>query len=233
MHRQREEIGMALRWLTPVELSKVSGWSERTIRHYAAQGRVKTRREGKAWLIEPKSAISAGIKIPEDFFKTLGDDEPEKEINKSTLNHQDAKSSQGKNEQTSEPAKEESAEKKYKKLVDLGVYKELCLLFKNECMGVAPEVADTLRRSLHFIALGFYEFHRERKAEWFKKSRECLVASIVMDDLGSAEASKWRLTVEDSIIPGVIGLIRKQEKKYGAGNSSQNSTRQSRVARKT
>ncbi len=192
-----------MRWLSPQELARVSGKAERTIRHYASQGRIKVKKEGKNWLIEPMSALAAGIPIPADFLASLRG-EPAKIL------------PQEKNSAATTgifPANKSESEKKYKRLSDLGVYRDLLELYREQKENLTKVNTDYVRRCLQYIALGFYEYSRDKKAEYFKQARVFLVSCLVEDDIDHPEKSAWREQVESAIIPGVIGLIRKQERR--------------------
>lgn len=192
-----------MRWLSPQELARVSGKAERTIRHYASQGRIKVKKEGKNWLIEPMSALAAGIPIPSDFLASLRLD-PDK-----ILPHE--KSLAAMAEVFS--AKSSDQERKFKGLADLGVYRDLLELYREQKENLTKVNIDYMKRCLQYIALGFYEYSRDKKIEYFKQARVFLVSCVVEDDIDHLERSVWRDRVENAIIPGVIGLIRKQERK--------------------
>lgn len=195
-----------MRWVTPQELSKIARRSpasdkrisERTIRHMALQKRLTTKKEGKTWLIDPASAIKAGLYIEPAIFESL----------RVTKDDSSAEA-----ETTSDTPKQK---KKYKTLGDLGVYSELKALYHAYNSGLPEPVKDTLKQALHHLALGFFEYTRVNKVEYFRRSRKLLVGAIVEDDLASDSRSEWRNQVENSILPGIVGLIRKLEDgRYG------------------
>lgn len=202
-----------MRWLTPQELAKASGRAERTIRHYASQGRVKVKKDGKKnWLIEPLSAVAAGIPLSNEFLESLKPTLPE------VLVEKEKSSATASTEEDLAANNAESETRKYKSLGKLGVYKDLLQIFRNEKNHLSKSTFDYMKRCLHYIGLGFYEYSRDKKAEYYKQARVFLVSCLVEDDLESLEVSKWREQVENAIIPGVIGLIRKQERRsYYAG----------------
>lgn len=210
-----------MRWLTPRELAEVSGRSERTIRHYASKGMVKVRKDGSLWKIEPLSAIEAGIPIPSEILETLR--KPSK--NSSSQKVKSAKNS-ARTQESVNSAKEKEAkgkkisevstteeDRKYKKLGELGVYKDLLKIYIEEHENLSKQVNDYMKRCLQSIGLGFYEYSKDKKAEYFKQARSFLVSCLVEDDLSSKCISNWREPVENAIIPGLIGLIRKQERR--------------------
>lgn len=193
-----------MRWITPQELSRIARKSptadktvpERTIRHMAAQNRITTKKEGKTWLIDPSSALRAGLYIPPEVLESL-------KLKVAT---------EVKSEVSREVAKENHIEqKKYARLTDLGVYSELKSLYLAHKSNLNENTKESLRQTIYNLALGFYEYTQLSKAEYFKRARKFLVGAIVEDDLASPDGSSWREQIENSIMPGVVGLIRKQE----------------------
>lgn len=200
-----------MRWVTAQELSKIARRApdsdkplpERTIRHMALQKRINTKKEGKTWLIDPASALRAGLYIPPEHIASL-----------------QLKKDGASTETNSTPPKEPEAQKskagstegkRYKKLGELGVYNELKGLYLKELVQKEGPLKEAIKQTLYHIALGFYEYTQVNKAEYFKRARKHLVSAIVEDDLAQSDQSEWRDQLEDSIMPGIIGLIRKQE----------------------
>lgn len=211
-----------MRWLTPKELAKVSGKSERTLRHYASKGKLKVKKDGSIWLIEPMSAIAAGIKIPPDFLESLKNPE-EKPLPSSHGNSATSAASAAKKSLKSEEQTSKESERKYKSLGELGVYKDLLEVFRQEHEKVSKQINDYMKRCLQCIALGFYEYSRDKKVEHYKQARVFLVSCLVEDDVTAPEKSTWREAVETALIPGVIGLIRQNERRSHNAKASRNS----------
>lgn len=195
-----------MRWITPQELSKIARKSqasdkpisERTIRHMALQKRIATRKEGKTWLIDPASALRAGLYIEPTALEGL-------QLKK------DPSPAPNESERTTEASKPPQISKKYRKLGELGVYSELKTLYLEKGSAMQAPIKEAIKQTLYHLALGFYEYPQVNKAEYFKRARKCLVGAIVEDDLASADFSDWRDQIENSIMPGIVGLIRKQE----------------------
>lgn len=194
-----------MKWVTPQELSKITRrspdsdkpLSERTIRHMALQKRLTTKKEGKTWLIDPMSALKAGLYIEPAVLESL------RSTKKVSLNEVAA-------------AESSKQKKKHTKLGELGVYSELKSLYHTHKSDFPDPVKEALRQTLLNLALGFFEWTRVNKVEFFRRARKFLVAAIVEDDLASESRSGWRDQIENSIIPGIVGLIRKQEDgRYG------------------
>lgn len=210
-----------MKWITPQELSKIAKKSpdsekyvpERTIRHMALQKRIATKKDGKTWKIDPASAIRAGLYIAPENLEPL------------RLKQEPSHSMQ--NTPTSAPAEpsinqnsviEDKKEKKYKRLGELGVYNELKDLYRKNLAAQEGPIKEAIKQTLYHLALGFYEYSKVNKAEYFKRARKCLAGAIVEDDLASEDLSAWREQLENSIMPGIVGLIRKQEgEKRGRG----------------
>lgn len=195
-----------MRWITAQELSKIAKKSqdadktvpERTIRHMALQKRIVTKKEGKTYLIDPASVLRAGLYIDPTNLESL-------RVTSSPPPQPSPKETQA-------PAiKVPEDLKKFTKLGELGVYNELRTLFLSKQSAFPEPVKDSLKQTLYHLALGFYDYPSVSKAEYFKRARKYLVGAIVEDDLQSETRSEWRQQVEDSIMPGIVGLIRKQE----------------------
>lgn len=199
-----------MRWITAQELSKIAKKSqaaekpvpERTIRHMALQKKFTTRREGKNWLIDPASVLRAGLYISAENLESL-------QLKNAVPSAASPPTPAG--EISSAPEATAKDAKRYKKLGELGVYDELKSLYLAKISATEGPVKETIKQTLYHLALGFYEYPQVNKAEYFKRARKHLVGAIVEDDLASPNRSDWRDQLEDSIMPGIIGLIRKQE----------------------
>ncbi len=201
-----------MRWITAKELAQVSGRAERTITHYASQGRLKVKKSGKSWLIDPLSAVQAGFKIPSEFLESLKAPLPQilpKEIPSENI------------VPITSPQNVETVTRKYKRLKELGVYNELLTLFHARQGELPQQIADHMKRCLHYIGLGFYEYSRDKKADFYKQARIFLVQCLVENDvaINPQEAHSWALQVEESLLPGINGLIRNQERKSSRGET--------------
>lgn len=220
-----------MKWITPQELARITGRSERTIRHYASQGRLEVKKVGKVWLINPFSAVKAGFDIPKSYLDSLKSSPSQVDIHGSKS--QEAKHTSAleqtylKSQETDFENRNDASEnilnknseispgekKNFRNLGELGVYKDLLNLLKTSQSETTERIREYLRRSLHLIGLGYYEFSKDKKVDYYKQARVLLVNSIVEDDLEKNSPSLWRERVEGAIIPGVIGLIRRQERK--------------------
>lgn len=214
-----------MRWLTAQELSKIARKSqvsdknipERTIRHMASQKRILSKRQGKTWLIDPMSAINAGLYIDPVTLDSL---KLKKEVPDTSGIPNPANLEKIQDSETAN-------EKKYKKLGELGVYNELKELYLQKFADKDGAIKDSIKQTLYHLALGFYEYLQVNKAEYFKRARKHLVGAIVEDDLASTDRSEWRDQIENSIMPGIVGLIRKQEGgKRGRGQGHRETSRE-------
>lgn len=201
-----------MRWITPQELAKVAKKSEsasatvpeRTIRHMAAQNRFQVKKEGKTWLINPSSVLSAGLYIPQEILESWKIQKQTAEVLQNKPPDVPATLPRAEGTPVREP-------RKYTKLCELGVYAELKEIFLKENSTFSDSIREYFKQTLYHLALGFFEYPKLNKAECFRRARKCLVGALVEDDLGATGPSSWHAQIESSIIPGIAGLIRKQE----------------------
>lgn len=146
-----------MNWLPIKEVAKRSGKAERTLRLYASQGRVKAKKEGKEWLLEIASLKNVKIILAESTAKVAA--MPNVAAKNNAKSAATARVSGNFAEPKSHPAKvsgkksyypsekqdlrqtakitnDDSAKsgngKKYKRLSDLGVYKDLVERFTED-----------------------------------------------------------------------------------------------------
>lgn len=203
-----------MRWITAQELSNIAlkktkegdkPVPERTIRHLLLQKRIAGKRDGKSWLIDPASALRAGLYISPENLESL-------QLKKETPSAASVPGpTEGKGSASDAEATAKKETKRYKRLGELGVYNELKALYLDKLSVKEGPLKEAIKQTLYHLALGFYEYAQVNKAEYFKRARKHLVGAIVEDDLVSTNRSDWRDQLENSIMPGIIGLIRKQE----------------------
>jgi len=208
-----------MKWLTTKELSQIVRKSEgaeknvpeRTIRHMAVQKKIQSKKVGKTWVVDPISAVKAGLYIEPEVLEKLRSAE--------NVVTEDNRTNEGHDTKDKDPSRKK---KKYQTLGELGVYSELKSLYL-ETNNIMPDsLKEHVKQTLFHLALGFYEYQKVNKAEYFKRARKYLVNAIVEDDLSSTEKNKWRDQLENSIMPGIIGLVRRQEgAKRGGREQSQ------------
>ena len=209
-----------MKWLSIQEVSKRSGKSERTLRLYAAQGKIKAEKDGKGWMCELSSLKKAGIIIAEDVALPII-------AEKSTaLPRQSGNIAESSAKTAARGTKKTVTKKKrtYQTLEDLGVYRDLTEIWFEYSLTDMDEVAKWIKYTMEHIALGFYEYTPERKAVFFRHAREGLVKAIVglkiQNKKSGAKYAPCLEGLETEILSGVIGLIRRAEKRIApSGNS--------------
>ena len=82
---------------------------------------------------------------------------------------------------------------------------------------------DLLSKAILNLALGFYEYQPSLKARHFSEARQSLVHALVRLQLGhllmagsDGELLEIKKQIEESLLPGVGGLIRRMEKRSHA-----------------
>lgn len=197
-----------MKWLTTKELSQIVRKSqdsdknvpERTIRHMAVQKKIQSKKVGKTWVVDPISAIKAGLYIEPEVLEKLKSVSPLPTEETRTNEQHDTK-----NKNISDK------KRKSQSLGDLGVYSELKKLYLEKNSKMPEQIKENVKQTLFHLALGYYDYPKANKAEYFRRARKFLVNAIVEDDLSPSEKSEWRDQLENSIMPGIIGLVRIQE----------------------
>ncbi len=106
--------------------------------------------------------------------------------------------------------------KKIRTLGQLGAYSHLKRYLKKYSAAAVskPILQDTLIEAMENIALGFYSFYLPEKVSYFKEARRNIVLFFVQIDYAeNGEMDDFRNELENELIPGVSGLIRKLEKR--------------------
>lgn len=196
-----------VKWLSIKEVARQSGKAERTLRLYASQGKIKAKKEGKEWLCDVSSLKNAGIILTESAVKSPA------MPNITAKPAATAKPSGKFAANSSSPKNKEKSERKYKMLNDLGVYRDLIELWSSDSFKNMDDVAAWLKYSAEQVAIGFYEFHADRKVHYFRNAREGIVKAIVGINLNREHKGQSLMgTLENEIVPGLIGLIKRYEK---------------------
>ena len=197
-------------WVLIKEAASILNKPERTLRLYASQGKIKTKKQGKYWLFEvsryakngeaPGGTSSPPAQATEQPAALAAGGRP---VDVQTDGPQTASANSGRRR-----------DRKYSRLEDLGVYKDLYWTLSTAVGGGANEINQGLKRAAVNLAQGFYEYEYGRKIEKFKICRDCLAETIVEASLQSDPgASEIRSFLESNVMPGLSGLIRKIEKK--------------------
>lgn len=221
-----------MNWLPIKEVARRSGKAERTLRLYASQGRIKAKKAGREWLLEVASLNKMKINLAEATAKSTA--MPKNTTANAAKSSATAKTSGKKTESPLEIEENLTAdgkisarmsgnavnstatarsEKKYKLLGDLGVYRDLVEIWNAHLFENMDDVASWLKYSAEQLAIGFYEFHAERKIHYFRNAREGIVKAIVGISLCRNHEFEFLMhKLENEIVPGLIGLIKRYEK---------------------
>lgn len=189
-----------MNWITIKVVSQMTGKPERTIRHKAAQGQIRVKRDGAKWLCDINSLKELGWLVqtpePENIEKPL--------VSESTK----------KLDRAIEPTL--VAKKKPHLLQNLGVYQELLTLVKKTKTQenlVDQPTADHLLKSLHYIGLGFYDFQTIAKITNFSLARSHMVHALIHLQISQNTNDECKNQIENALLPGLGGLIRRMEKR--------------------
>ncbi len=187
---------MELHWIGIREASALTQRPERTLRYQAAQGKIQGKKEGSAWLIELNSLKKAGlIKL---HLGAPPPDQPHKNIPETAK---------------PEPVKGESSKSPH----DLASYRAL-IAWRMDATHICPSCLPLSTEILKSMSAGYFEYARERKAEFYCHARE-LLAYLWVDleflktpeNSAAVHALSTRLCSE--VIPALSGALRKVEGK--------------------
>jgi hypothetical protein len=200
-----------MNWITIKIVSQMTGKPERTIRHKAAQGQIRVKRDGSKWLCDINS------------LKELGWLPQTPEYQKSDHNRDSRQQANSKFDgekidpflPIEKPPEKQPIKKKPHLLENLGVYKELLELVKKTRPSSIfdPPTADHLLKSLHYVGLGFYEFQTLSKIANFSLARSHLVHALICLQISEKPNDECRNQIENTLLPGIGGLIRRMEKR--------------------
>lgn len=244
-------------WITVNEASKICKCPERTLRHYAVKGQIRTGKKGKKWLLHFGDLIKKGLlseetannyRIKNDIV--ISSEEPttkdsklmqnsevtEVNLNLNLLENKNTNSENStKNESLQEISKNSGKPQRYKRVDQIGVFSELLTVFKNNYSQFnmttqnefAKPVNEQIVTVLKLISMGFFENNQLHKAQHFREAKNIL-ARIVIDfkllnaitnadiNLNAELNEKIEIQFQESIIPGLIGLINRTEKRFGS-----------------
>lgn len=207
-----------MNWTSIKEISKIYNKPERTIRHYAAQGKIRVKKDGSKWLCDLNSIHQLGWVRIDSQNKVVAIDVLKQQL--------DPGITPKLKKQTELPGNTVSKDnKKQHSLESLGVYSELLqLLTKIKPKLVSDSaIEELLSKTILSLALGFYEFQPNLKARHFSEARQYLVQAMVKIHLRhlltidpDSELIETKKQIEESLLPGVGGLIRRMEKRIHA-----------------
>lgn len=197
-------------WVHISEASTIMQKPERTLRLHAAQGKIKTKKEGKFWLFEvsqytkknPQPTTTASAPSSSGTSSdnvTEADDITNEEIEEFL---------------ESDDTKLKRKKRKSFKLEDLGVFKDLKILTER-ILNKDKEnpLGKLLKSALIQVAEGFYEYESNYKVDKFRAARNRLAEVMAECSMSQdPDVSMIQEHVNSSIMPGLSGLIRKHVK---------------------
>ncbi len=200
------EILFIMNWKTIKVVSQITGKPERTIRHKAAQGQIRVKRDGAKWLCDINSLKKLGW-LPQTSESENLEKNPESAIIKNLT---------GTSATESAPSPIVAEKKKPHLLQNLGVYQELLTLIKKmklQGTTIDQSAADHLLKSLHYIGLGFYDFQTLSKIANFSLARNHMVHALIHIQISEIPNDDYKNQIESTLLPGLGGLIRRMEKR--------------------
>lgn len=193
-----------MNWKTIKVVSQITGKPERTIRHKAAQGQIRVKRDGAKWLCDINSLKKLGwLSQTSDSSSQNLETHTEPETTKNLTNTGAAESMV-------------VVKKKPHLLENLGVYQELLTLIKkmkSQDPTIDQSAADHLLKSLHYIGLGFYDFQTPSKIVNFSLARNHMVHALIHLQIAEKPNDDCKNQIESALLPGLGGLIRRMEKR--------------------
>ncbi len=214
-------------WVSIQQVAKMYAKPERTLRHYAAQGKIIVRKKNRSW----ECSLASVEKLGWSQVKTLASSPISGDANtkdKDNLIENPELKNLG-NESNYSSSKELSKETKRFVLSNLGVYQELLEITKNLKKNLTDHkdrqiLFESAYKSIQYIGYGFYCFDKASKIQYFGQARNQLINLLVHIEVNSetAEVLEIKKQLEDHILPGLGGLIRRSEKTLLGKNNGQN-----------
>ncbi len=212
-------------WVSIQQVAKMYAKPERTLRHYAAQGKIIVRKKNRNW----ECSLASVEKLGWSQVKTLPPSPMPGDANTkdNLIENPDLKNPENKSEHSSN--KGLSKETKRFVLSNLGVYQELLEITKNLKKNLTGHedwqiLFESAFKSIQYIGYGFYCFDKASKIQYFGQARNQLINLLVHIEVGSEtnEVLEIKKQLEDHILPGLGGLIRRSEKTLLGKNNGQN-----------
>lgn len=215
-------------WVSIQQVAKMYAKPERTLRHYAAQGKIIVRKKNRNW----ECSLASVEKLGWNQVKTILSSPNAAYASGNEINTADKNSVV--QSQIMEPGRslKNDAPKEAKRFVlsNLGVYQELLEMTKN----LKKELNESLDgqvlfesafKSIQYIGYGFYSFDKASKVQYFCQARNQLINLLVHIEVISENTKNMEIKkqLEDHILPGLGGLIRRSEKNIVGKNNGQNS----------
>lgn len=241
--------GVIIMWITVNEASKLCRCPERTLRHYAVKGQLRTGKKGKKWLLNFDDLIKKGLITDSEAqayklkHKVIQDDEANG--GPTPASSQVEVINLAPNPQSDFPPhpeedKPDSSEKpqRYKRVDQIGVFTELFVLFNSHSEkfsnfsqnSLAKPINEQIVTSLKLISMGFFENNPAHKAQHFREAKGILARTVIdlklmsnqtllTQDTEQSLPQNVEIQIQESIIPGLIGLINRAEKRFANRNA--------------
>lgn len=195
-----EKIG----WIKISEAVVRTGKPARTLRDQVIKGKVRGKKKGKDWYVDPNSL---GLKSEDSPSLLEAASGPEQE------KKNDIKAAG----ETSTDQARKGGRKPFGDVKTLGVYAELLTFCRSEAFKKLQnaKVRDSIEKTLVWLCIGYYEFNRRSKMDSYRVARQNILHSLVELHLREADENdeiKETLEQVGKIIPGIAGLIRQIDK---------------------
>lgn len=209
-------------WVSIQQVSKMYSKPERTLRHYAAQGKIIVRKKNRSWECNLASVEKLGW--ARTGYLASAENNPVENKEKKVLNPDASGTSETESNGQKEAPDENKVSKKFV-LSNLGIYTELLALtikIKNDIVenSEARVLFESAFKSIQSIGYGFYTFDKTSKVQYFSQARNYLINLLIQLEVNGlvTDRDQIKKQIEESILPGLGGLIRRAEK-----NSSERS----------
>ncbi|OYZ20330.1 MAG: hypothetical protein B7Y39_10935 [Bdellovibrio sp. 28-41-41] len=222
-------------WVSIQQVSKMYAKPERTLRHYAAQGKIIVRKKNRSWECNLASVEKLG------WARTayLGSAEKNPGENKETkvLNPDIGGTSETESNEVKEASDEIKVPRKFV-LSNLGIYTELLALtikIKSDMVenSEARVLFENAFKSIQSIGYGFYTFDKTSKVQYFSQARNYLINLLIQLEVNGlvTDRDQIKKQIEESILPGIGGLIRRAEKNNSEGRKYDKNSRSANFAK--
>lgn len=225
-------------WVSIQQVSKMYAKPERTLRHYAAQGRIIVRKKNRSWECDLASVEKLGW-ARTAYLNSAGnisqDNKSKENPDEDNPGVQGAQSTSATSKPESNQPKTGATEIKVPRkfvLSNLGIYTELLALtikIKNDIKNDNDVriLFENAFKSIQSIGYGFYTFDKSSKIQYFSQARNYLINLLIQLEVNGLlkDSDLIKKQVEESILPGLGGLIRRAEKNNSEGKKYDKNSR--------
>ena len=190
-----------MNWIKIRQAAALCKRPERTLRHYAIQGKIRCKKDGRDWLVDMKSLTDLG-------WVADGEPTPGIVVERGVIKPVPELS-----------IKAESRTSKGSKGFDvrtLGVYAELLAFCRSQTYKDLKSltIQTSLDETLFQLAVGYHEFNHINKVNCYRLARQHLLRAMVCLHIEEAEedqTNKLSLDKVSALLAGLKGLIRGTE----------------------